>query len=375
VLITALSLLLFLFRGISVAQGYSAKEDLSDKRLFIQQVSVSSVSFSPSRNQSVELNYNLLGDAAVTVRVFDPDSRLVRALCDNSRRRSGRNREIWDGKDSAGSIVPDETYVFVIEAASKQGGKAVYDPTTFSGGDEFDITSASINRESNTVTYQLPYPARVLIRIGIAGGPLLKTLVDWKPRVSGEITEYWNGMDEDDLLNVRDHREFKMIVTGFRLPENSVITYGNGSIDYAGYESSLGGKRPLKENRAIDDRPNTIISSHYGLSRVFDRSPRIVMSFPEVERSDPSSVVVLKGKALVRVEMDQAYTKLFADQQFEVSFYLDGVYYSEEEVGYTPYNWLWDLSNVAEGEHILTVNVSSFKDQIGIASKKVRVVK
>jgi len=46
-----------------------------------------------------------------------------------------------------------------------------------------------------------------------------------------------------------------------------------------------------------------------------------------------------------------------------------------DETGYTPFNWVWDLSNVKEGEHLLTVNVSSFKDQIGVLSRKVRVVK
>ena len=39
------------------------------------------------------------------------------------------------------------------------------------------------------------------------------------------------------------------------------------------------------------------------------------------------------------------------------------------------FNWVWDLTDVKEGVHILTVNLSGFKDQIGIKSQKVIVKK
>jgi hypothetical protein len=78
---------------------------------------------------------------------------------------------------------------------------------------------------------------------------------------------------------------------------------------------------------------------------------------------------------LVKVELDERDKIIFANEQYEVAFFLDTEFYAEEEVGYSPYNWVWDLSQVEEGEHVLTVNLSSFKDQIGILSKKVRVIK
>ncbi|OQY58235.1 MAG: hypothetical protein B6245_12950 [Desulfobacteraceae bacterium 4572_88] len=53
----------------------------------------------------------------------------------------------------------------------------------------------------------------------------------------------------------------------------------------------------------------------------------------------------------------------------------DYEFYVEDEAGYTPFNRVWDLSNVEEGEHLLTVNVSGFKDQIGVLSRKVKVVR
>ncbi len=53
--------------------------------------------------------------------------------------------------------------------------------------------------------------------------------------------------------------------------------------------------------------------------------------------------------------------------------FLDGEYYSEEEVGYVPYNWVWNVGNLEAGEYILTVNLSSFKDIIGIQSHKIKI--
>jgi hypothetical protein len=341
----------------------------------VTDVSVSTSSFSPFRGQTVDVEYTLADEADIDIKVFDPDHGLVDVLCKHASREVGQHRETWDGKDLDGSVVPDEAYFFTIEARTKNGKTAVYDPTAFSGGEEFDITEASINRESNTVVYDLPYPARILIRIGLSGGPLLKTLVDWEPRIAGEITEHWNGMDADNLINLRDHSRQKMVITGFRLPENSVIAYGNKTVGYREYKSGLSDPRPLKMSREVGERPNVSISSHYVLPRVVDRSPTVIMSFRNIAESDSERVIELRGETLVHVHIDPADRRYFTDQQFEISFFLDGYYYAEQEVGYSPYNWVWDLSSVREGEHILTVNMSSFKDQIGVASKRIKVVR
>ena len=90
---------------------------------------------------------------------------------------------------------------------------------------------------------------------------------------------------------------------------------------------------------------------------------------------DRRNTDLLKDKTLVKVELDEEDKVIFQNQQFEICFFLDHEFYAEDEAGYTPFNWVWDLSNVEEGEHVLTVNLSSFKDQIGIKSQKVRVVK
>lgn len=81
---------------------------------------------------------------------------------------------------------------FVIEHADG----AIYDPTTFSGGEVGDLTDVSVDAYG-TVSYKFPAPARVLIRLSIRNGLMYRTLVDWKPRPAGNVNEYWDGFDQD----------------------------------------------------------------------------------------------------------------------------------------------------------------------------------
>jgi len=140
--------------------------------------------------ENVTLAYSLSNPATVTVRVFDADLELVRVVADQVRQSAGSQNATWDGRDLEGRTVPNGAYVFTVEARGASGGEAVYDPVTFSGGEPFDLGKAQVSRETGTLTYRLSQPSRVLVRIGVPGSSLLRTLVDWEPRVAGEITEY-----------------------------------------------------------------------------------------------------------------------------------------------------------------------------------------
>lgn len=200
----------------------------------------------------------------------------------------------------------------------------------------------------------------------------MNTLVDWKPRVKGVITEYWNGKDKDNLVGLYNNPKFKMIVTYFTLPESSVISFGNKEQTYREYKRSLVNKRTLKIKRASSI---SRLSHHYHIPRTEDYAPEVRMKFTNTQGIDDKGNTILKKKTLVKIELDEKDKALFTNQQFEIVFFLDNEFYAEDEAGYTPFNWVWDLSNVAEGEHLFTVNLSSFKDQIGVLSRKVRVIK
>lgn len=338
----------------------------------LRDVAVSGTAFNPGQGERVTLSYALSRPAVVTVRVYDPDTGLIRVESGGRPVDAGRRTFAWDGRDMDGAVVPDEAYFFTITARDGTGAVEIYDPTTFSGGVSHDITEAHIDHRDHTINYRLPESGRVMIRMGIQGGPLMHQLVDWKPRIRGAITEHWNGKDRDNQMDLYGHPGFKMIVTYFSLPDNSVITYGNKALPFLEYKARVTEKRPVKPERESSVAHR---SRHYSIPRSLDYTPELKVSFVNAKGRDENGLPVLSGKTLVKVALDEKDMAVFQRHQFEICFFLDHRFHAEDETGYTPFNWVWDLSGVAEGEHLLTVNISSFQDQIGLVSRKVKVVK
>lgn len=338
----------------------------------IKNITVSDDSFNPSVDEKIHIKYELVHPAKTTLRIFGPDRELIAEPLKDKRQKTGKHRIPWDGRDINGDIVPDEAYFFTITARDGEKAiKQVYDPCVFSGGVEQDLSKASINDQAGTIEYRLSEMARVRIRLGISGGPLLYTLVDWEPRTAGRVTEYWDGWDKDHLIRLRRHPRFKMIISRLSLPENSIIAYGNKQTDYFAYSREI--SRPEKKEHnppsAYSDRN---VSFHAQIPRLKDRSPEVVMTFPQ-KAGSKNDAALLEGKTLVRVELGDQDKAFFREMKYEICFFLDGEFYAEEEAGYSPYNWLWDTELLEPGTYILTVNLASFKDQIGILSKKIKV--
>lgn len=199
----------------------------------------------------------------------------------------------------------------------------------------------------------------------------MHTLVDWKPRVKGAITEYWNGKDSDNLVDLYTNPNVKMIITYFSLPENSVIAFGNRDMSYRQYKKAQNPGAILKPDHGTVQEN---VSPHYRLPRTSDYAPRLAISFANAEKTEDDTPI-LRGKTIVSVDFHEEDRDAFKNQQFEIALFLDQTFHAEDEVGYTPFNWVWNLDGVLEGEHILTVNVSGFRDQIGVLSRKVKIVK
>lgn len=325
-----------------------------------------------SQGQQANLFFTLEERSVVTVLVYDPDNALTRHVLDQVTLESGPHQLKWNGRDDQNQIVADEAYYFTLSARDDNGNQEIYDPTVFSGGVEHDITSADIDTQNHTIAYSMPEKGRVMIRMGIQGGPMLNQLVDWKPRTKGIVTEYWNGKDADDIMDIYNYSKFKMIITYFTFPQSTVITFGNKAYSYLEYKKSSMADAIKKEQKA---RSIENASHHFSLERKEDYSPGLTLDFTNAQGVDENRIPVLHSRSIVRVDLVEKDKPVFKDKQFEICFFLDQAFYAEDETGYTPFNWVWDLNNVKEGEHVLTVNISSFSDQVGVISRKVMVVK
>jgi hypothetical protein len=339
----------------------------------IFEVALSARSFNPSRGETLGLTYRLSSAATVTVRVFDPDLQLVRVVVDQARQTAGAQKVTWNGHDLDGRIVPNEAYLFTIEARGQTGTMGVYDPMTFSGGEPFDLGAAQVSRETGTLSYRLSQPSRVLVRIGIPGSALLRTLVDWEPRVQGEITEYWNGRDQDNVINVIDNPNYTVLITYFTLPDATVVTFGNTAIDYRAYKAQRRAPRPAKEARPMANARR--LSPQFLAARARNRDFRVSITFPALDKGDAAAVPTVRDRVLARIDVPERDREVVAGRQYEIILFVDTTYFAEEERGYVPFNFPWELRQLPPGEHTLTVNVVTFDGQIGIGSRRIRIAR
>ncbi|MFC6671371.1 flagellar hook assembly protein FlgD [Marinobacterium aestuariivivens] len=345
------------------ALAESASQAISD-------TTINSNAFNPSLGEQVVLTYTLAQPDTVSVRVYDPDGGLVSTVLEGVEQAAGAQEISWDGLDIDSKVVPDEAYTFVVETTTG----ALYDPTTHSGGVVGDITEARFN-EDGTVLYNLPAAARTLIRLGVHNGPMLKTLVDWKPRVAGEITEYWDGYDEDNRYKLRGAKDFSALITYVTLPDATVITYGNKEETYRDYKLGRAQGRAQKPDRPrrsgaeLELRPEGLVPPAWA------RSPRVDMTFPQLSGVEKDDVPEVQDAIDIHISVNPDDLDHLLQDQFEIIFFLDNVFFAEAERGYLPLNWRWELQQIPPGEHVLTANVSSFTGQVGVASRKIKIVR
>lgn len=367
----AILFILFTFPLLAIAdpdKPEASKTGDGVPKTLIGEVAINPPSFNPSMKQQAEISYKLSRDARTTIRIFDPDGGRIRTLIDNAEEMAGNRKAVWDGKDDVGQIVPDEAYGFTIQATDAEGTTETYMPPP-SDWERFDTADAKISREANAIVFRLSHPCRTRIQIGVENGPLLYAPLDWEPKIAGEILVHWDGWDENRAVNIWKLPDSKMVITNMKLPEHTMITYGNKETDYFQYRLSKPGSHTALERQ---QRGESIpVTAPAPLSTML--SPELKVSFPMTEKFTPEGLPVLRGKALVRIEVKNPI--LVSQTQYELIFFIDGAFHSEEPLGITPYNWVWNLSNVEKGEHLLTVNLVSFNDQYAAFSQRIQVTK
>lgn len=116
------------------------------------------------------------------------------------------------------------------------------------------------------------------------------------------------------------------------------------------------------------------LSPHFLKSRLTDRAFKVLLSFPELNNAVSNEVPTAKDKMLIRVDVPEEDRDVPLNQQYEIIIFIDSVFFAEEERGHLPFNYPLELKNLPPGEHLLTVNVITFGDQIGIGSRKINVI-
>jgi hypothetical protein len=324
--------------------------------------------FAPATGQRFPIRIVLERKAQIELRLLSADGDPVRTLRSAGSLEAGSHELQWDGKDDSGVLVPDEAYVPVLAARSADGTALELDPRAATGGEVIDQLQVTPTA-SGDIGYVLPAPARVLVRVGIKDGPMLASLANWEPRASGKNVQRWNGFDQDQLLDLRRSERLSVLVTAFKLPAHSIITTGNAAMDYRAYRRSKGWREDqATTGTPVPDRNGVRIARSFFQPRYKQADPAVLLQpLGAVERG-PDGVLKVRESLRVQVDIPEADRWLMQESLYEVAFFVDNEFVSEEEHGYVPITWLWSPSELKPGRHLLTVNVSGFGGKVAVKS-------
>jgi hypothetical protein len=267
-----------------------------------------------------------------------------------------------------GRIVPDEAYIFTIEITDYRGNFNYYDPTTFSGGEYFE-PAVEFKEQNRTVNYPLDRDARVRIRAGIQGGPLLKAIANWSPRLAGNNEDNWDGMDESGTLMAVRQKKFKLTAEAVTLPENTILTTGNERDTYYGYLNEIH-ERPRKVDRPFYKSKSTLPGYQYGDIVDYGIKLKAYLKLPKPAKTNMGGLPILDGKVPLKIFLDEDIERFAIEQRYEILYFVDFNFVMEKEEGYSPSTWIWDTTSLPEGEHILTINIATLTGQFTSASLK-----
>ncbi len=339
----------------------------------ISDVKIDHKEFNPSKGEAVTISYHISKPAKAIIKIFDPDMCLIRDLMSEDIGSPGHNKVVWNGKDLEGNMVPDEAYFFTVEAMDYQGNFTFYDPTTISGGVSF-ILEVNFNKEKSSISYELPKDARVKIRAGISsGGPLLKNILNWSPRLSGQNEEIWDGKDESKNIDAVSQKGYGLTAEAISLTENSILTYGNTDYDYFKYKNDIAPERPKKVERPLFQSKTTWQELQPVEPVILGSEPKFRLELPQRFKKTEEGIPQVAGKTQIKIYLDDKMKRYVTEQRYEIIFFADFTFITEMEEGYSPITLVWDTRDTSNGEHIITVNVATLTGQISSASMRVVV--
>ncbi|MEW6167764.1 MAG: FlgD immunoglobulin-like domain containing protein [Pseudomonadota bacterium] len=325
--------------------------------------------FRPTAGNALSLPFRLEAPATVSVEIYSSDGARLRVLESSGELPAGDHELRWDGRDDHGVLVPDEAYVPVLVATAAGGERIVDDPRTYSGGETLDDVKSSVDAGTGAIRYRLSRPARVLVRAGIGGGAMMRSIAEWAPRPAGAVVERWDGYDADGLMRVLDDPRGRVLVTAFALPARSIITVGNAALSYVEYAKARGEELGDKAVPAVLERNGERLSRYYYSAVERYRVPRIEVTTIGNPPKTADGAFLVREPLSLRVDVpDVADRRLLETSSYEVGFFLDGDFVAEEERGYLPLTWQLHPRQLGEGRKVLTVNLSTLDGLVAVKS-------
>ena len=323
----------------------------SENALSSNHVAIENAVVNMQAQKEARIRFSLSKSAEVTLAIYD-DRRYRVYTSQKQHYPEGDHIIYWSGRDQSGQAVPSEVYYFAINA-SANNESVIYDVKDQTGGNLIGPINTLYDPTKGIVSYTLTDNARVVLRAGIADGPMLITLLNWVPRTQGAHQLPWNGKDSDDLFNIARHPKLRLVIDAFTLPDNTLFVYP---------ESTHTEYVPVTNVASKKNQPRPQNNPGHAQSK---RDPEIRRDFPLVLSVSKETK---QNRLPIHVNVDSRHLKILNSSRFEVSFFLDGVYQYENEIAFLPMTHELDLQGMGEGEHVITVNVAGFDGNFAAAS-------
>jgi hypothetical protein len=329
------------------------------------QVSIQSVSttqLASSHTERATYTVRTTQPGQLSLHILSPDGDLVRTLGSPQTKPPGQYILSWDGTDLQGKPIPDEAYCAraILKTKTAQHTDA---PCEKSGGEVLEGLNPS-SAPSGDISYTLEKPARVMVRVGVKNGAMMRSLSVWRPRPAGRNLQRWSGFDEGGQIDLRTNR-LALLVTAFALPNFSVITTGQTALDYRTWRKAKGWSEapdtPITNNQL--ERSGKRIARQHHMARFKDSEPRIALTLTGTDGQPAGNTIT--DQVRISVDLYPEDRWLMQEQLYEVGFFVDGDFVSEEENGYVPIGWIWNTSSLKPGKHLLTVNLTGFTGRVG----------
>ncbi len=305
-------------------------------------LAIQQVNFTGAPDFSVR--FFLTQPAKVTLKIFH-QQQLIREQA-LGKLSAGAQQAKWDLRDQQQQWVPADAYQVTLTAiatATSKHQKTEYDISS-QGNKWLKVNDVRWDAATHSIRYRLPKAARVLLRVGLGqGGPLLATIVDRQYREAGEHSEAWNGQDASTVMELATHPDRIFSMEARSLSDNTWLV-------------------PASATKAVDAQKVIHDSTDFPVK----------LKLPP-NTTQQAGVPVLSGKVPIAVEVAAAYQSMMNSQRFEPTFYVDGVYMFENELGVMPMTWQWQTSKVPNGVHYLTLNLRGYDGSFGVATVKVKV--
>jgi hypothetical protein len=201
------------------------------------------------------------------------------------------------------------------------------------------VRDTRLDTTNGKIVYTLPEACVVTVYIGVeGGGPLLRVLLDHEFQEAGRHEVTWDGWDSSREVNLLGKPDIVASVKAVAPGEGTALRKGD----------------------------------HYTGS---DREPafdlRLLKSVNGGNEGD-EKIPAIRDRLTIQVSLMSRDSPALADGQYEWLFFVDNQFlYEESAPKADPYVIEFDVRPLAEGEHLLTVNLRDARD-LALASRSRR---